>query len=233
MQPFPHMNGRTVPHWIPSWFDIAAGADREVPAPGQHDSSAPRRYRSCMIQGSSIEGYAIVSAEGMIADAAGAMPDTIRNPADQSFLQSGLDRASVIVHGRHSHEGGPRAVQRRRLILTRRIASLARDPTHSNSLLWNPAGASLDAALAQLGGAKGPIAIIGGTDVFDLFLPLYDAFHLTRAAHATIPAGRPVFAQVESHTTPEDVLAALGLKPGPRHDLDAAAGISLTTWTRE
>ena len=186
-----------------------------------------------MIEGHRIEGYAIVSADGMIADASGAMPDVIRDDADQKFLQSELDRAAVIIHGRHSHEGGPRAAHRHRLVVTRRIPSLSRDPAHPNSLLWNPAGATLDAALTRLGAAKGTIAIIGGTDVFGLFLPLYDAFHLTRAAHAKIPNGRPLFPQVGPRKSPEEVLASLGLKPGPRRVIDAAAGISLTTWTRE
>ena len=34
-----------------------------------------------------VEGYAIVSADGMIADGDGAMPDSIRNEADQSFCK--------------------------------------------------------------------------------------------------------------------------------------------------
>jgi dihydrofolate reductase len=185
-----------------------------------------------MIKGCRIEGYAIVSTEGMIANTEGVMPDPIRNDADQRFLQSELDRAAVIVHGRHSYEGGPRAAQRKRIILTRQVASLSDDPAHPHSVLWNPAGATLDAALSRLGVVEGLIAILGGTEVFDLFLPLYDAFHLTRALQAKIPAGRPVFSQVGPGKTPEDVLAGAGLKPGQRQDLDAAAAITLTTWTR-
>ena len=213
--------------------DAAGQGSRKFPFPERHDTLARRGYRSCMIEGHSIEGYAIVSAEGMIADAGGEMPDAIRNEADQRFFQSELDRAAVIVHGRHSHEGGLRAASRRRLILTHHVASLSPDPAHPNSLLWNPAGATLDEALGRLGPPNGMIAIIGGTDVFGLFLPLYDAFHLTRAAYATIRDGRPVFPQVGRDKTPEDVLAGLGLNSGPRRDLDAAAGISLTTWNRE
>jgi len=179
-----------------------------------------------------VEGYAIVSTDGMIADANGKIPDAIRNGADQRFLQAELDRAAAVVQGRHSHEGGPRAARRKRLILTRRIASIAPDPALVNALLWNPAGAPLEAAIAALGIADGTIAVIGGTDVFGLFLPLYEAFHLTRAAHAAIPGGRSVFPQVGPNATPEDVLARHGLKPGPRRDIDAAAGITLTTWQR-
>ena len=179
-----------------------------------------------------IEGYVIVSADGMIADAKGEMPDSIRNAADQRFFQDRLDRAAAVVHGRHSHEGGPRAARRKRLVLTRRIAATAPDPAHPNALLWNPLGASLEQALAQLGVGDGTIAVIGGRDVFSLFLPRYDAFHLSRAANAKIPGGLAVFAEVGPNATPEDVLARHGLRPGPRRDLDAPAGVSVVTWQR-
>lgn len=179
-----------------------------------------------------IEGYVIVSADGMIADGKGEMPPSIRNDADQRFFQDALDHVAVVVHGRHSHEGGPRAARRRRLILTRQVAALAPDPAHPNSLLWNPLGASLDAALDRLAVGDGAIAIIGGTEVFSLFLPRYDAFHLSRAANARIPGGLPVFSEVGPNATPEEVLARHGLKPGPHRDLDSAAGISEVTWER-
>src|SRR5271155_4995403 len=155
-----------------------------------------------------IEGYAIVSADGMIADGDGAIPGSIRNNADQKFLQTELDHATVVVHGGRSHEGGPGAARRKRLIVTRRIASVAPDPSHPNALLWNPAGATLQEALAKLNVGAGTAAIIGGTEVFGMFLPLYDAFHLTRAAFAEIPGGRPLFPAIGTHPTPEDALTA-------------------------
>ena len=136
------------------------------------------------------------------------------------------------MHGRHSHEGGPRAAQRNRLVVTRQVAATAPDPAHPHSLLWNPTGATLEQAIARSAPATAWIAIIGGTDVFSMFLPLYDAFHLSRAANAKIPGGRPVFNEVGPTATPEDVLMRHGLKPGPRRDLDAAAGVSLVTWVR-
>ena len=179
-----------------------------------------------------IEGYVIVSADGMIADAQGDMPGALRIDADQHFLQTSLDQAAVVVHGRRSHEGGPRAAQRKRLVVTRRIAALAPDPTLPNALLWNPEGATLDQAVAAAGAAHGPVAVIGGTAIFDMFLDRYDAFHLSRAARAKIPGGQPVFAAVGAGVTPEDVLARHGLKPGPRRDLDPAAGVSVVTFAR-
>jgi dihydrofolate reductase len=179
-----------------------------------------------------IEGYVIVSADGMIADVNGVMPAAIRNDADQAFFQAGLDRAAVIVHGRHSHEGGPRAARRKRLVVSRQTATTVPDPAYPNALFWNPTGATLEQAIEQLGAGDGAVAIIGGTEVFSMFLPLYDSFHLSRAAHAKIPCGRPVFNEVGPTATPEDVLMRHGLKPGPRRDLDAAAGVSVVTWER-
>lgn len=171
----------------------------------------------------------------MIADANGEMPNTIRNAADQKFLQAALDRTALIVHGRHSHEGGPRAARRKRLVVTRQIADLAPDPSQPNALLWNPAGATFEEAVAAAraaGAGDGTIAVIGGTAVFSMFLPLYDTFHLSRAAKAKIPGGHPVFDEVGPHATPEDVLARHGLRSGSRRDLDAAAGITVVTWQR-
>jgi dihydrofolate reductase len=177
-----------------------------------------------------IEGYVIVSTDGMIANANGVMPDAIRYDADQQFFQAGLDQAAVIVHGRHSHEGGPHASRRKRLVLTRQISDIGPDPSHPHALLWNPVGATLEQALAELGAGDGAVAIIGGTDVFSMFLPRYDRFYLSRAANAKIPGGRPVFTAVGPNASPEDVLMRHGLKPGPRRDLDAAAGVSVVTW---
>ena len=77
-----------------------------------------------MIGSHRIEGYAIMSADGMIADGNGVIPAKIRNDADQRYFQSELDRAAVLVHGRRSHQGGPRADKRKRIIVTRQVSSL-------------------------------------------------------------------------------------------------------------
>ena len=65
-----------------------------------------------------------------------------------------------------------------------------------------------------------------------MFLPLYDAFHLSHAPRAKIPGGRPVFNEVGPMATPEDVLSRHGLKPGAVRELDPAAGITVVTWER-
>ena len=50
----------------------------------------------------SIEGYVIVSADGMLANAAHVMPDELKFEGDKQFFTAALDRADLIVHGRHS-----------------------------------------------------------------------------------------------------------------------------------
>ncbi|MGE3149877.1 MAG: dihydrofolate reductase [Pseudorhodoplanes sp.] len=179
-------------------------------------------------------GYAIVSADGMLADSAGVMLDTLKYEADQHYFQSGLDHVAAVIHGRHSHEGGPRADRRRRLVVTRRIASLARDPVGANTLLWNPSGIPLEQALAELGVTSGVLGIIGGTDVFGMFLAWgYDEFHLSRAPPDVIlPGGRPVFPDVSLGRSPERILEAHGLTAGPAQILDAKAGVSVTVFRR-
>lgn len=179
-----------------------------------------------------IEGLAIVSADGMIADAQGIQPDAIKLEADQRFFHAGLDAATALVHGRNSGEGGPDAVRRRRLILTRSVAGLAPDPATGNAVHWNPAGATLEEAWAALGLSGGLLTVIGGTEPFGLFLAIgYDAFHLSRANRATLPGGRPVFPHIPPRT-PEGLLAERGLKPDPERMLDPQAGLTLATWRR-
>src|SRR5450759_3986335 len=100
-----------------------------------------------------IEGYAIVSEDGMVANAAGIMPDSLKFEADKVFFERGLDGVDVVAHGRHSQEYQRDSDLRRRLILTRKVSAMTVDPSNKKALFWNPAGASLEQAMAVLGGA--------------------------------------------------------------------------------
>jgi dihydrofolate reductase len=181
-----------------------------------------------------IEGYAIVTADGMIADSAGHMPDSLKYEADQHYFQSALDRCAAVIQGRNSYEGLPRAALRKRIVLTRKIASHAQDPINQNARLWNPEGVSLEDALKALGVTDGSLGIVGGTEVFDLFLKMgYDRFHLSRTPpRVRLPGGRPVFSEVLLGQTPEAVLTAAGLTPGPVLVLDPEANVTVTVFRR-
>jgi dihydrofolate reductase len=177
-----------------------------------------------------IEGFAIVSREGMIAGSDASFPEALKIPADQKFYQDSLDRASAVANGRHSAEGGPKEVARRRIVLTRRVERVVPDPGNPNAVLWNPATAPFDEAWQRLNIDDGILAVVGGTDVFGLFLNIgYDAFYLTRA-QASVPRGRPVFPGVGKGVMPDDVLHRHGMVLRKTWLLDATTDTKVEEW---
>ena len=178
-----------------------------------------------------VEGYVIVSANGMLAETNHVMPDTLKYPEDQTFFEAALDTSDLIVHGRHSHEQQLRSDQRRRIVVTTRIPALSPDTDFPNATLWNPAGASFEQACAQAGVTSGKAAIIGGPAVYALFLDRYDAFWLSQAHHVTIERGLGVFPQVPAFS-PQDILLRHGLTAHETRVLNAAANVDLTAWRR-
>src|ERR1700737_3287451 len=178
-----------------------------------------------------IDGYVIVSADGMLGNANRVMPDELKFEGDKRFFTAALDRADLIVHGRRSYEDQPNSPLRKRIILTRTIGAVESDPSNPRAILWNPAGATFEAAcdFAQL--RSGTVAVIGGPDVFGMFMDRYDTFWLSRAPRVRLPGGEPCFPGVPEHS-PQDILAAHGLRAGDAQILDTANGVTVTPWRR-
>jgi dihydrofolate reductase len=178
-----------------------------------------------------IEGYVIVSADGMLANAGHVMPDELKFEGDKQFFTAALDRADLIVHGRRSYEDQPNSPRRKRVIVTSKVGAIAPDPSNPNATLWNPAGVPFDVVRDHAGVRSGTIAIIGGPDVFGMFLNRYTTFWLSQAVRVRLPGGEPCFPGVPEHT-PQQILAAHGLKAGEARMLDPAADVSVTPWRR-
>ena len=178
-----------------------------------------------------IDGYVIVSADGMLANAAYVMPDELKFEGDKQFFNAALDRSDLVVHGRHSYEDQPNSPRRKRIILTRRITAIAPDPSNPKATLWNPAGATFEAACDFAGVRSGTVAIIGGPNVFAMFMDRYDTFWLSQAPRVRIPDGEPCFPGVPARS-PQQILAAHGLKAGEARILDSADDVSVTPWRR-
>jgi hypothetical protein len=180
-----------------------------------------------------IDGLAIVSVEGNIADHTGYMPNSLKLEADQALYAKALADAAVVIHGKLSHEGGSDSSQRRRLIMTRRVANLSPIEGEPNARYWNPAGAGLAEALSEVGAPPGTIGVLGGTDIYSHFLALgFDGFVLCRATKVSLPGGVPVFAEMrETGLSPEQVLegAGLGIKYAQRLDDE----VSVAFWSPE
>ena len=169
------------------------------------------------------EGHAIVSADGMIADAAGEMPPALRNDADWAQFQAALDRAALVVLGRKGHERHPNP-GRKRLVLTRKADGLM--AAGENAWMWNPRKLPVADALAALAIVDAVVAITGGTGTYEVFAAMMTSFVLTEVNRLVLPGGTPAF----SAGHPRTVLAAHGLTPGATETL--GDGVTLTRWSR-
>jgi hypothetical protein len=178
-----------------------------------------------------IIGFAIVSEDGMLADASREMPDSLKFKADETYFIDGMNRVQVAINGRHSQEPHPNAPMRHRIKVSNRVKAIEPDPRNPKGILWNPAGAPFAKAWERLGVKDAKLGVVGGTFVFGMFLDSYDEFHLTRAPGLRLPGGRPVFPGVPDQT-PEQIMAQHGLTAGPPQVLDAANGITVTVWRR-
>ncbi len=178
-----------------------------------------------------IEGYVIVSADGMLADSRNVMPDELKFEGDKAFFTAALDRADLILHGRNSYEDQPNSPRRTRIVLTRTVGAIAPDPSNPKSTLWNPAGASFEAACNHAGVRTGTVAVICGPSVYGKFKDRYDVLWLTDAPHVTLPGGEPCFPGVPARS-PQQILAAHGLRAGDAQLLDADDEVTVTPWRR-
>lgn len=176
-----------------------------------------------------IEAYVVVGEDGHYCDAQGNLPDALKNDAEWAFFQAGLDASDLIVLGRKSHEATPNVRERRRLVMTRSVASLTRV---DQTVFWNPSGASLETALAQFENPIASIAVVGGQAAFDHFLTgsyRYHRFHLSVIAGVKLPGGRPLFSEMD--TKPVDarqVLQSAGYRVMEQQTL--APGVTVSSW---
>jgi dihydrofolate reductase len=176
-------------------------------------------------------GYVIVSAEGMLTDSTGVMPDALKFDGDQAFFTAGLDRADLIVHGRHSFEDQPNSPKRTRIVLSRHIDAVAPDPDNDKATLWNPEGASFEEACAVAGIEAGTVAVIGGPAVYGMFLDRYDVFWLSQAPHVHLSDGQGCFPGVPAQS-PQAILASHGLVASEVQVLDDENDVRVTAWRR-
>jgi hypothetical protein len=178
-----------------------------------------------------IEGYAVISDDGMIADASGTIPPALIADADQRFFERGLDATDVLVHGRYSEEHQSNSPSRRRIKVTHGVAAISPDPANPRAILWNPISTPFEDAVAALNVPCHSAAILGGTEVFGIFLNRFDVFFLSRIAGVRLPGGRPIFRQVPFET-PERILTMHGLRDTGYELTDSTARLTISRWSR-
>jgi hypothetical protein len=182
------------------------------------------------MQGIEIHGYAIVSDDDVIADAAGEVPISLRNPVDWAQYQAAQARSALVVFARVSHDNEPNTRGDLRLIVSHSANGLEK---RDDGWWWSPAAVSWEAVAAKLLPNGGEVAACGGQGVFDLFLGIgYDVFHLARARGVQLPGGRKVFSACEAGVAAEAVLQGRGLRHAERIELDAAQGVEMNIWRK-
>lgn len=173
------------------------------------------------------KGYAIVSADGFIADDRGHMPDALRFEADWDYFQTALDAVDITLLGRHTHEAAPNIKGRRRLVVSRGVRAVIQENV---STWWaNPKEVTPASAVAVVQGTAADVAVVGGTGVFGWILEEggYAAFHLSVAHHVRLGAGRPLFDDVVGLDEATAKLVAKGMAVVRRSWLDEEAGLEL------
>jgi dihydrofolate reductase len=178
-----------------------------------------------------VHGHAIVCGRARMTDATGAMPEALRFEADWALFQAALDRADVSLIGRRTHAAAPNAKRRRRVVVTR---DPVRPLDDDRAVAFDPSVGGLRAFLAERFGAAAHVAVVGGTDVFDLAARAlgYDAFTLTVAPAVRLDGGRPVFADSRDLAALERRLKGLGLARAETRTLAAAAPLHVEEWRR-
>lgn len=178
------------------------------------------------------EGYAVVSADGFIADAGGVMPNALKFDADWDYFQTALDRADVTLIGRHTHEAAPNFKKRHRLVFSTRTDGLVKEDATTTWI--DPAKADPCRAITQLFGPSANVAVVGGRGVFDWVLsnPSFSAFHLSLAHQARLGQGQTIFKGADDLEAALSLLSHRGLTLEHRSWFDRDAGLELLVYRR-
>ena len=170
----------------------------------------------------------------MIADENCLMPNSLKFEADQRFFESELARVDVVAHGRKSHEGMESSASRRRLLMTRSVASLAPEPSAPNAFLWNPgrgfAGERLRSVFGLPSASSRSPAERPPTISFSIATTKFTFAARARCDYLAVRRFSRAWTQGRS---PADVLRSHGLEPEPARTLDRDPRRNLRPLERE
>lgn len=172
-------------------------------------------------------GYAIVSADGFIADSSGRMPEAICFEADWAYFRGAIRRADLMILGRHTHELSPSLTNRPRLVASRGVRAVIQE----NATTWwvNPKEVTPTSAVAVVAGSEAKAMVAGGTGVYGWVLEegVYDEFHLSIARNVTLGTGRPLLDDINGLESMISAFGAKGLSLQETSWLDEDSGVEL------
>jgi dihydrofolate reductase len=169
--------------------------------PSTHTTLSVRDLRSKL----GIHGLAVVSNDGYIGRTATDISFTWSSGADKEHFLSALDRASLCIMGRKTHELYPNRAQRSRLVISRSRPDGTVDPADERATFCNidelPPLRVLQRIVSMVGAETNkPICILGGSQVYRLFLENqwlgFDSFELTVETKIAHNAGVSLFSEI-------------------------------------
>ena len=179
-----------------------------------------------------IEGYVIVSADGMLANADRVMPDGLKFEGDKQFFTDALDHADLIVHGRNSFEDQPNSPKRKRVILTREHR---RDRARSGQ----SQGHAVESGRRFVRGGLRAQPACAPAPSPSSAAPTCSACSWTATTRSGCRRRRTCGCRTASPASPacparspQQILAAHGLTAGEPQMLDPADDVSVTPWRR-
>jgi dihydrofolate reductase len=149
-----------------------------------------------------IHGLAVVSNDGYIGRTANDITFDWSSGADKEHFFCALDRASLCIMGRKTHELYPNTGKRLRLVISRSAPDGMIDPSDPNAIFCNIDELSpyklLQRIISTVGAAaEKPICVLGGSQIYRLFLEHpclgFNSFDLTVEAGITHHAGVSLF----------------------------------------
>jgi dihydrofolate reductase len=177
-------------------------------------------------------GYAIVSADGFIADANGRMPEVLCFEADWAYFRAAIRQTDLMILGRHTHELSPNLTNRPRLVASRGVRAVIQE----NASTWwaNPKEMTPSSAVAVAVGTDATVMVAGGSGVYGWVLGEdgYDEFHLSIARQVVLGTGRPLLDEIDGLKEIVSVFKAKGLCLEEQSWLDEDAEVELLRFRR-
>lgn len=153
-----------------------------------------------------IHGLAVVSNDGYIGRTATDISFDWSSGADQEHFFRALDRSSLCIMGRKTHELYPNRGRRSRLVISRTMPDGTIDPADQRATFCNidelPPLSLLQRIVSTVGAETNkPICVLGGSQVYKLFLEHpclgFDSFELTVETKIAHHAGVSLFSEIE------------------------------------
>lgn len=150
-------------------------------------------------------GLAVISSDGYIGRAPNDITFDWSSGADKEHFFCALDRSSLCIMGRKTHQLYPNRAARSRLVISRNMPDNTIDPADPHAVFCNVDELSPSELLRRIVSVVGnktdkPVCVLGGSQIYRLFLEHpclgFDSFDLTVETHISHGTGVSLLPEV-------------------------------------